>query len=86
MREVDGKWLPTLWRFCDGPQEDGFDQMGVAQYGKQDLARGLSFYKSANAKPSVVSGPTSRRPKSPTTSTPSTSAPGACWSTGTRAP
>ena len=30
VREVDGKWLPTLWRFCDGPQEDGFDQMGVA--------------------------------------------------------
>ena len=57
VREVDGKWLPTLWRFCDGPQEDGFDQMGVAQYGKQDLARGLSFYKSANAKPSVVFRP-----------------------------
>ena len=31
--------------------------MGVAQYGKQDLARGLSFYKSANAKPSVVFRP-----------------------------
>ena len=29
VREVDGKWLPTLWRFCDGPQEDGFDEYGV---------------------------------------------------------
>lgn len=57
VREVDGKWLPTLWRFCDGPQEDGFDQYGVEQYGEHDKAGGVSFYKSADKKPSAVFRP-----------------------------
>ena len=57
VREVDGQWLPTLWRFCDGPQEDGFDQLGVAQYGQQDKAAGVSFYKSADQRPSAVFRP-----------------------------
>lgn len=57
VREVNGQWLPTLWRFCDGPQEDGFDQLGVQQYGEQDLAAGVSFYKSADHKPSAVFRP-----------------------------
>ena len=26
VREVNGKWLPTKWRFAYGPQEDGYDQ------------------------------------------------------------
>lgn len=56
-REVNGEWKPTLWRFCDGPQEDGFDQYGVEKYGERDLAGGISFYKSANRKPSVVFRP-----------------------------
>ena len=57
VREVDGKWLSTKWRFKDGAQADGFDEVGVAQYGKTDLAEGVSFYKSADTKPSVVFRP-----------------------------
>ncbi len=57
VREVDGQWKPTLWRFCDGKQEDGFDQFGVEQYGEHDKAGGVSFYKSADKKPSVVFRP-----------------------------
>ena len=57
VREVDGEWLPTLWRFCDGEQADGFDQHGVEQYGEHDKAGGVSFYKSAGKRPSVVFRP-----------------------------
>ena len=57
VREVDGKWLPTLWRFCDGPLEDGFDESGVDTYGEHDKAGGVSFYKSADRKPSAVFRP-----------------------------
>ena len=57
VREVDGQWLPTKWRFCDGKQEDGFDEIGITQYGTRDLASGISFYKSAGARPSVVFRP-----------------------------
>ncbi|NPD30398.1 molybdopterin-dependent oxidoreductase [Eggerthellaceae bacterium zg-1084] len=57
VREVDGQWLPTKWRFCDGKQEDGFDEYGVKMYGTHGLAGGVSFYKSANARPSVVFRP-----------------------------
>ena len=57
VREVDGEWLPTLWRFCDGEQADGFDQLGVGQYGEHDKAGGVSFYKSAGKRPSVVFRP-----------------------------
>lgn len=57
VREVDGKWLPTRWRFCDGKQEDGFDEYGVEKYGVHDLAGGVSFYKSGNMRPSVVFRP-----------------------------
>lgn len=56
-REVDGKWLATRWRFASGPQEEGFDEYGVATYGSADKARRLDFYKSANHKPSVVFRP-----------------------------
>ena len=57
VRNVDGKWVGTQWRFADGKQADGFDEVGVAQYGKPGLANGISFYKSANLKPSVVFRP-----------------------------
>ena len=57
VREVDGKWLATKWRFSVGSQQDGYDEVGVAKYGKQDATGGVSFYKSANAKPSVVFRP-----------------------------
>ena len=56
-REINGKWYATKWRFSDGKQEDGFDEVGVAQYGTKGLAEGVSFYKSAGQKPSVVFRP-----------------------------
>ncbi|MEF2746919.1 MAG: molybdopterin-dependent oxidoreductase [Senegalimassilia anaerobia] len=57
VREVNGEWLETKWRFRDGHQEDGFDEVGVERFGKHDLAGGVSFYKSTNMKPSVVFRP-----------------------------
>lgn len=56
-REVNGKWLSTQWRFADGPQEDGFDEIGIEQYGQTGLAGKVSFYKSADTRPSVVFRP-----------------------------
>ena len=57
VREVDGTWLPTMWRFANGSQEEGFDEVGIAQYGEEGLAGGVSFYKTAKGKPSVVFRP-----------------------------
>ncbi len=57
VREVDGKWLGTKWRFSTGRQEDGFDEVGIAHYGKDDQAGGVCFYKSADMRPSVVFRP-----------------------------
>ena len=57
VRNVDGKWLPTQWRFNAGKQEEGFDEYGCAKYGDAGLANNLSFYKSANHKPNVVFRP-----------------------------
>ena len=57
VREVDGKWLPTKWRFAYGPQEEGYDQVGIEMYGDKGLAHDVSFYKSADHKPSVVFRP-----------------------------
>ncbi len=57
VREVNGKWLPTKWRFAYGPQEDGYDQQGIEMYGEQGLAGNVSFYKSTDRKPSVVFRP-----------------------------
>ncbi|MDR2587526.1 MAG: molybdopterin-dependent oxidoreductase, partial [Coriobacteriales bacterium] len=56
-REIDGTWYGTSWRFCDGDQKEGFDQVGVEKYGKPGLAGNVSFYKSAGLKPSVVFRP-----------------------------
>lgn len=57
VRNVDGTWLQTQWRFASGKQEEGFDEVGIAQYGAAGLAEDVSFYKSANFKPSVVFRP-----------------------------
>ena len=59
VREVNGEWLSTKWRFCDGKQEDGFDEEGIKMYGKDGKAGvgGISYYKSAGLKPSVVFRP-----------------------------
>jgi nitrate reductase NapA len=57
VREKDGQWLSTRWRFANGPQEEGFDEIGVAQYGTPGKANDLDFYKSGDHKPSVVFRP-----------------------------
>ena len=57
VREVDGKWLPTKWRFAYGPQEEGYDQIGIEMYGDLGKPSDVSFYKSADHKPSVVFRP-----------------------------
>ena len=57
VREVDGTWMSTKWRFADGAQADGFDEVGVATYGTSGLAGGVSFYKSTDMRPSVVFRP-----------------------------
>lgn len=70
VREVDGTWLSTKWRFAEGSQAEGFDQYGVETYGKVGLTNNVSFYKSANMKPSAVF-----RPYEPPAQQPSTEYP-----------
>ena len=50
VRNVNGTWKSTKWRFAEGSQDEGFDEVGVKQYGKPGQAGGVSFYKSANLK------------------------------------
>lgn len=57
VREVNGQWIGTKWRFADGKQEDGFDQYGVEMYGEKGKANNVSFYKSKDKKPSAVFRP-----------------------------
>ena len=57
VREVNGEWLPTKWRFSYGLQEEGYDQYGVEMYGDEGLANDVSFYKSTDHRPSVVFRP-----------------------------
>lgn len=57
-QEVDGAWYETKWRFVDGDQTAGFDQLNVEHYGADTKdANGVAFYKSAGNKPSVVFRP-----------------------------
>jgi len=57
VREVNGEWIQTTWRFADGAQADGFDEIGVATYGEKGKPGNISFYKSAGMKPSAVFRP-----------------------------
>jgi nitrate reductase NapA len=57
VRQVNGTWLPTTWRFANGAQEEGFDEVGIEMYGDAGLPGDVSFYKSANKKPSAVFRP-----------------------------
>ena len=57
VREVNGEWVETNWRFSAGKQEEGFDQYGIEEYGQEGLANDVCFYKSAGMKPSVVFRP-----------------------------
>jgi nitrate reductase NapA len=57
VREVNGEWLETKWRWADGDQKEGYDQIGVEMYGEKGKANNISFYKSANFKASAVFRP-----------------------------
>ena len=57
VRNVNGTWLPTTWRFAGGKQNEGFDEVGIEMYGKADQPGNVSFYKSAGMKPSAVFRP-----------------------------
>lgn len=57
VREVNGKWLETNWRYAHGKQEDGFDQYGVEEFGAAGKYDNLDFYKSADHRPSVLFRP-----------------------------
>ena len=57
VREKDGQWMSTKWRFVNGKQEDGYDEVGIAQYGTAGLANDMSWYKTAGGRPSVVFRP-----------------------------
>ena len=65
VREVNGQWLETKWRFSYGKQEEGYDQIGVEMYGDVGLANDVSFYKSADKKPSAVFRPYEEPAESP---------------------
>jgi nitrate reductase (cytochrome) len=57
VRNINGKWLETSWRYADGNQEDGFDQYGVEEFGKQGKYQNIDFYKSVDHRPSVIFRP-----------------------------
>jgi len=57
VREVNGEWLETKWRYADGDQADGFDQIGIEEFGEKGKYDHLSFYKSDDKKPSIIFRP-----------------------------
>jgi nitrate reductase (cytochrome) len=65
VRNVGGKWLETSWRYADGKQEEGFDEYGIKEFGKQGKYQNLDFYKSAEHRPSVIFRPFEDAPEIP---------------------
>lgn len=57
VRNVDGKWVETNWRYVHGKQEDGYDQYGVEEFGEVGKYKGIDFYKSEDHRPSVFYRP-----------------------------
>lgn len=57
VREVNGKWLETNWRYAHGKQEEGFDQYGVEEFGTVGKYQNIDFYKSNDHKPTVFFRP-----------------------------
>ena len=57
VREIDGKWYPTKWRFAYGDQKEGYDQIGIEKYGEKGLTKDACFYKCPDHKASVVFRP-----------------------------
>ncbi|OIJ14750.1 molybdopterin oxidoreductase [Anaerobacillus alkalilacustris] len=65
VREVNGKWLETKWRYAHGRQEDGFDQVGVEEYGQAGKYKNIDFYKSNDHRPTVFFRPFEDAPEIP---------------------
>lgn len=57
VRNVDGKWVETSWRYADGKQEEGFDQYGIEEFGEKGKYMDIDFYKSANHRPTIFFRP-----------------------------
>jgi nitrate reductase NapA len=75
VQQPDGTWRETRFRFSE------FDDPYVKKGAE------IEFYHSTtkDGRAQIWFHPTTRRPRSPTPSTPSGCAPAACWSIGTRA-
>lgn len=57
VRNVNGKWMETNWRYSYGKQEEGFDQIGIEEYGQKGKYMDLDFYKSTDHKPAILFRP-----------------------------
>lgn len=57
VREVDGKWVETNWRYAHGKQEDGFDQYGVEEFGETGKYDDIDFYMTADHRPTIFFRP-----------------------------
>jgi nitrate reductase NapA len=57
VREVNGKWVETNWRYVHGKQEEGYDQYGVEEFGTVGKYKDIDFYKSDDHRPSVIFRP-----------------------------
>ncbi|MBP2239770.1 nitrate reductase NapA [Cytobacillus eiseniae] len=57
VREVNGEWVETNWRYAHGKQEEGFDQYGVEEFGEIGKYDNIDFYKSDDHRPSVIFRP-----------------------------
>lgn len=65
VREVNGEWMETKWRYADGTQEDGFDEVGVNEHGQSGKYDNLSFYKSNEYRPTIFHRPFEDAPEIP---------------------
>ncbi|OIJ15764.1 molybdopterin oxidoreductase [Anaerobacillus arseniciselenatis] len=65
VREVNGEWMETKWRYAHGKQEDGFDQVGVETFGTPGKYKNLDFYKSNDHRPTVFFRPFEDAPEIP---------------------
>jgi nitrate reductase (cytochrome) len=57
VREVNGEWIETNWRYSYGKQEDGYDQYGIEEFGESGKYLDIDFYKSTDHRPSVIFRP-----------------------------
>ncbi|MDF1509819.1 nitrate reductase catalytic subunit NapA [Robertmurraya sp. DFI.2.37] len=65
VRNVNGEWVETNWRYVHGKQEEGFDQYGVEEFGEVGKYQDIDFYKSEDHRPSVFFRPFEDAPEIP---------------------